>query len=315
MATAISTSVVSATEFLRDFVAFAVANAAFVDQSTGAVTSQGYEIFNLDKTVDGVTASYIFSDNDSYTLYNPLMQRHMECSMSIPGQATAASSRRTFMSLFGVDSAFEGYWFFTEGTCVHAVLEIVPGIFNHMSIGNITKHGTFTGGAYVDAGYYVTYGSSSGIGFYRELDGSQNLNSSTYNQTSAPFAGSDWYSTSNYCGVIHADLGINDTYQIGDQQTTRRAFMFSDRSAFKTRTNGATLRAPLTPSYVRLRNSANNMFHLAGSIPGVRAVNMELINPTEVVNTNWRVFPLIAKVADRNAYPPTGNYALAYEIT
>ena len=314
MATAISTSVVNATEFLRDLIAFAVANAGFSDETTGAVTSTGYEIFNLEKTVDGVTASYTFYDKDSYSA-GTLPQRDIECSMIVPGQETTSQLRLTRMSLFGVSSSYKGYWFFTEGTCVHAVLEIVPGVFNHISFGNITKFGSWTGGSYIDAGVFNSYGSTSGITWYIPLDGSANFNSTSISNTSPPFAGLTWYSAATYSGVIHANIGVNDVHQIGNRSATRRAFMFSDGSAFKTRTNGATLRAPLTPSYVRLRNSANNMYHLAGSIPGVRAVNIQLINPAEVVNTNWRVFPLVAKVADRNEYPPTGSYALAYEIT
>ena len=299
MATSVSTSVVNLSEFYRDLVAFAVANAGFTDATTGSTTVQGHEIFQMTKTVGGHTPLWTFEDIDSTATHH----KNSKVVMTVPG---SVSSLPSYISTFGINGPFEGYWFFTEGTCVHAVLEILPGIYNHLSFGNVAKAGVWEGGAYLVTGYY---GSTTHIG------GGVYWFSNTASSYCTPFGGDE--SSVPHSNKVHVVVdGKNTIYRSGNTGVAERITFFNrDTNSHPIRTNQATLRAPLTPSYVRAKNQISGLRQLIGMIPGVCAVDMEFIIPEEVVNTNWRAFPLVSIAGNRVISPDTGFGGLAYEIT
>ena len=299
MPTAISTSVINLSEFFRDLMAFSVANAGFTDTTDGSTNSFGLEIFTLTKTVEGQAATYTFEDNDNASA----VHRFPRINMSIAGVPVLSEG---IFSLFATGAAFEGYWFFTEGTAVHAVLEILPGIFNHLSFGNLEKYGVYTGGSYLTSGSYT---SSTFVGSVIRYS----INANGGNAASYPFGGSE--ANTSFAGRVHVNVAGSNVIALIGREAANRVTMFSDPTTFISRTNQATLRAPLGPAYVRARNPITGLDHIIGVIPGVRSVNLELIQEGEVVNTNWRCFPVVAKRGDATQSIVTGDLGLAYEIT
>jgi hypothetical protein len=48
-----------------------------------------------------------------------------------------------------------------------------------------------------------------------------------------------------------------------------------------------------------------------GYVPNLRLINIALLNPKDVVNTDWMVFPLQSKTGLSGSYAKTLNYGWA----
>ena len=77
--------------------------------------------------------------------------------------------------------------------------------------------------------------------------------------------------------------------------------------------NNATLRTPLFPLYVFIRDPVSGLFRMSGTLPGVRFASISVVDPAEVILSDWQCFPLSQKFGNRVACPGTGKRGLAYK--
>lgn len=70
---------------------------------------------------------------------------------SAPYNATLSTSTTNSRVLTLTNGAITSYHLFTDGTTqyIHAVIQVSPGVYYHLSMGTIDKVGTWTGGEYV----------------------------------------------------------------------------------------------------------------------------------------------------------------------
>lgn len=285
--------------------AFAIANAGFAD--AGSATVSGKTLYRLSK--GGIVWHFI-----QYTSGN-----NIGCYMAYSNQSSlnavssAGQDLNTYMSAFAFPGPYPNLYLYTEGTCVHAVLELTTGIFNHISFGDITKTETFTGGQYLTAGYYPgTFGSPAQ--YYDVTSPYQNPtfvgNFHGYNGTHGQ----------SFVRAVPASGALNDYRDFaraGVAANSQKAgFSGPDgmlTNLLRDSPNNATLRTPLFPMYVSLLEPVSGLLRMSGYIPGVRVIPNEMVDPASIILTDWQCFPHTQKNASTLIVAPCGNYGLAYK--
>ena len=320
----------SLSNFVSTIVTFAVANAGFAEtasvtvntNNTARILSKG-GVFWVFETGSNLQTSNIRFFNCRMTYSAPVANSTFDTStpVGMPGFCR--------MSTYGSPATFSApYFLYTEGTAVHAVLEIFTNVFCHFSFGGLTKYGTWTGGEYVTASYMVSvssgnYSLSGGLNSFPFVDESpsatagngyvRNSNGSNDENDFAPLgAGINQISGNR---AQNAKMVLNSSFDnapTGDDQSEFISALFYNSP------NTFNQRSPLIPCYVRLRDQTSTSsaarFRLAGIVPGIRAVNMRNIDPKETVDTDWRVFPLTQKFGDTAIAPDSGNIGIAYQV-
>ena len=241
--------------------------------------------------------------------------------------------RATMTSLWNFPGPYPSLYLFSEGTCVHMVLEVTTGVFTHMSFGAIAKTDNFVGGEYL-VGNFADYRSSypNSLGQYPYLpeltNGYQSIAFLGDNGVGTATGGlpSQAYHYSYVRNVLDnpptkaygnfATVGLAVSFAVGPGTELQCAGMagaggMTDR-IFRDAPNLGTLRSPIFPMYVTLRDPISSLRFLAGHIPNVRLCPMKYLDPGEIILTDWIVFPYIAKESNLVNYPSSGNYGLAY---
>jgi hypothetical protein len=240
--------------------------------------------------------------------------------IALPGAGSshtgAVQPRWTGMTTWGFTGPYTGHYFFTDGTCVHAVMEVASGVFNHMSFGKVAKFGTWTGGEYLTGGWHDSINAGSYrdafSGFHTrpfEDDNNSSLNTiHTYVRTAGAVAAADFVPMSSvqvspyhgmFVGIYHGGVYLKTAFYA---RLIRHA------------PNDATNRTPLFPGMLRLRESASNLYHLAASIPYVAFLKMSSdMNPKDIIDTDWQIFPITQRTGGNAVTAPLSfEYALAY---
>lgn len=300
-------------DVISQICAFAVANAGFTDE--GTATYSGATHYRISK--GGIYWTFVRSTYDSR--YHILAR--MSYSISNTSDPTPSNGQRnwTEASFWGFSGPFTNLYLFSEGTCVFAVVEVTAGVFTHLCIGNITKLDTFEGGEFV-AGTFLDYGYSTGspsVWQYQDANSSQNC-------TMFPAAKDDKtleaYTTSmrwvKPSGRVNNENDFatfaanrNNNQAVGDTQEG-----FTEQMYGRT-PNSATSRSVLFPINIYVYDYVlnNGLYHLAGVVPGIRHLNMRLLDPAEVTLNDWQVFPYCAKSSNKVNYPYTANRGFAYK--
>lgn len=199
------------------------------------------------------------------------------------------------------------YFFFTDDTCMHVAVERQTGVFAHFSFGEAVKHGSYTGGAFVSGSCWSS-GTSGGY-FYA-------LNAIYHNR---PF---DNGTGTNYPGHIRATHGGNTTHAFGSASATTqgRCFIPEWDGRFVPQTpNTFNSRAVLFPINVLIANEDSDTptsWVPVAKIPTAALVSIELLNPKDVILTDWMVFPISAKNSSNlstDGYINSANYGIAYK--
>ncbi len=324
-------------EFLTDLTAFAVANAGFT--SNGKDISGTEDLYRISRTTSTVTTYWGFRKNTiSHSSYSNIrVQSRMM--LSLPTDTnfeTVADGQRlpTNMGLFDVAPVFTAYYFFTDGVSVFAVLEVTSGVFAHMAFGDITKIGTWTGGAYLTANNYQ-YNSS--LNLWRDVYNDSSHNSSPQilgsrvNLTSSTTVGAGYvrYNTGAGDNKDFTKLGGRDHTSDGalvgasggippNYNSTRVTLSSSDchldiqRRLQQAAPSEATFRAPLMPPYISRQTASLTKAQPIGYVPNVASVNMYVLNNKEIVNTDWKVFALSYKGSDASVASRSDIWGIAY---
>lgn len=206
-----------------------------------------------------------------------------------------------------------GYHLFGDSYCVCVAVEIVTNVFIHFSFGEIVKNGTWDGGQYVmghaagGAQYWNTILSAQHVfpfinhgdigvgGNPQAAVGVNHMRTST----NGPIAGLHYTpgSTVNSYAATTASAG-----NCGLPLLTASPNTFNGRS-------------PLVPVHVVQGSSGgvNGPYYQMGSCSIARLVNIRDLNPKEIVNSDWMVFPVSQKNGPNTTYISSGNYGIAYK--
>lgn len=203
-----------------------------------------------------------------------------------------------------------GYHFFSDGNVINVAVEIVTGVFVHFNFGVMQKNGDFTGGQFVTG--QAVYASST--------TSKQDLWNDYH---FLPYDTSQVGSTRSYGSVMSGHvrtpisgptqpLARNDSgsntrvYTTGWARNAGRQLI--DNSPNKT--NGRAVLVPI--NFVQASSADNGPYYQLGTVLNARVLNIANLNPKEMVNTDWMVFPVSQKNGPGSVYVNSGNYGLAY---
>ena len=249
----------------------------------------------------------------------------------------------TGFSTFLSGGPYTGHFFFASNDCIHAVLEISPNVYQHLSFGIMDKFGTWTGGEYLTAAFnptvetsplpahfnYITANSNNRI--FGEWEPTTNSSQRPNNKGTNPVEAVGGftntvksfvrYEKSGNNGDDFAPMGYNNTAAGFSQQATMSlpqqvaedaSYMYS--TLLLASSNTFNNRAPMYPMYCKMQNNDNvaDTRFLAGHVAGCRVLNIKNLTPKEIVNTDWQVFPVVSKNGDWTVGSDTGDLGLAY---
>lgn len=313
MAYTVGTSA-NTTEFLVKLVAFAASN-GFTNENS-VVAADGRTVHRLSKG-GGVTWYFAAQTSNAGFVGRMGYSNFPVIGGSIDAPGTAFQASPTQFTTWAFTNAFVQHYFFASNGCVHAVVEISAGIYNHISFGTVTKWGNWPGGEYLTAGYY----NSSNAGAYRDwnsnyhcrpfndLAHSMLTGSSSYIRAQETSIGTDFKSMqggyNSTCGMFVGIGGITDGE--GPMYTQ---VMRDSPSQF-------TARSPIFPGLVRRYDYEQNsgLSSLAGVVPNVGFVKFtQDMNAKDLINVNWQIFPITVRTGgDQSVASTSYEYALAYK--
>lgn len=322
----------SVTDFFSQLRTFAAANAGFSNQGTTTINgftvhhlSKGGIFWNFEETLtfigSGFTINYArmrmtyTKPNDSET-YNQLLP--------------AGQERYTGMNFYDSTGPFTSHTFYTEGTAVHAVIEVFPNVFNHLSFGNVQKIGTWVGGEYLTAGAYQRI--SSGILQFTS-NNCQHVFADDFGSGTTTGVGTGFNAQSaSFVRYVQTGNNNDDFSPMGNMgvfsnqrcRLSARLFETADPSVMYAELlvnspNQANLRTALFPMQVRIRDYTANSpvsrdaYFIGGIIPGVRVCSVKELNAYEIINTDWQTFPVIQKSGSSLVAPITSSIGFAYQ--
>lgn len=298
--------------------AFAVAEASFTDE--GTVDIGGDLVHTLSKgglywnfQVGGVDAT----GPDTY--YAKCRMTYSQPTVTYNNSTPTGQPEFTRFGTYSNLGPFIGYTFYTEGTAVHAVLEVYPNIFAHLSFGNITKVGTWVGGEYITASSATRATGGANNFVYDNANQMQHLFPPSLGAEEESFvryvqtgSNEDDFAPAGAISNINLQKAI---FSNGIKLTTLKEGIYE--SLIEDGPNAFNSRTVLLPIYVLLRNrnadfSPSLYFH-SGSVPGVRICNITELVAHDIVDTDWEVYPAFQKGGDEALAPDSTVNGLAYQ--
>lgn len=324
----------SLNDLLQTLVTFAASNAGFTEitKVTGIANS------NSDMYILQKGSIYWYFIGFERTLTNYGTYGYIDCRM-MTVEPTAANRNtlslgqpiNTWVGLFNRPSGpYTTYYLFTDVTAVHMAVEVTPGIYTHLSFGSVDKFGTWTGGEYLS-------GEHSARSNYSPTTGFENYNTSISSGRSSLIMQGNYDSITSLSDSARPTFIYNPVNSRGDNRDFTPVNIsidsdFDNQAAAFTGSpdnysgtgsilnnllinspNAFNQRSALLPTYLRLWDPNSSRWILAGDVPSVKIVNTQLIDPAEVVEVTWQVFPNVQKAGDQMIAPVTGNAGVAYQ--
>lgn len=199
---------------------------------------------------------------------------------------------------------------------VHVVAEISTDIFYHMHFGELTKIGTWTGGAYYGADFWgrgLTAiddpGSTTHTVSFDGASPSSGKATTVHCATTVP--------TSSWLGLQEgSDITLNSVQRrMGECGPLRGGWGLEWWQPNAAPMNG---QVPLYPIHIFYRDTAptpDAMHHL-GYVTDLRVLNINALQPAQdlsIGGDTWRAFPLKRKNGADNTFN-SGFYGLAYRV-
>ncbi len=206
---------------------------------------------------------------------------------------------------------YVGYHLFCDGSVVNVVVEIVTGVFVHFNFGTIQKNGDFVGGDFVtglaissrnstslmniwDSYHFLPFDGNNDVGSPASYGSS--MSSHVRTPISGPVAGigrNDSTPTEAYCTCWASNAG--------------RPLLLNSPN----KVNGRAVLVPI--NFVQASSGkSTGPFYQLGTVANARAINIANLNPKQMVNTDWMVFPVSQKNGPGTTYLNSGNMGLAY---
>lgn len=299
------TTASSLTDVITQIIAYAVANAGFTDE--GSATYSGSTKYRMSK--NGIYWTF-YTD---YTSGYYRIRVRMSYSISNTEAPTSANSQWdwTIMSAWLYGGPYPNLYMYSDGLTVHSCLEVTNGIFTHLSVGNITKTDTFTGGEYCAGNYYERKTPSNT--FYWDDSYGSPLFTGGYN-TRINTSALSYIRSVPATGYTGTEADFAGFGRIRNSQLANGVFMGSPFDyLMRDAPNTATLRTPLFPVYIFLLDPVTGLYRSSGYVEGMRLVQMEYLNPAEIILNNWQVFPLIRQEGDSINAPVSNVWGVAYK--
>lgn len=202
-----------------------------------------------------------------------------------------------------------GYHFFADQYAIHVVVEIVTNVFVHFNFGEIKKNGTWKGGQFIT-------GLTWFDGVYERLHWSSSYVSTPFDTYSI---GSSSTTSQDIKGHVRCQLSPQATSGISTSITDGRCWFSAmadnyGRTLVNRSPNSMNGRAVLVPLNLIHGSTQNNgPYYQLGHVTNAAVVNIRNLNPKEVVNGDWMVFPMSQKNGPATTYINSGNYGMAYK--
>lgn len=281
--------------------------------------SKGDVLFGMRSTTSGASSGnlYLFDGNGVYSSMDNLdeMTGNSGIRVSDAQYGGVATSARYWNEVGGT---WPNVWIFGDNSPNHfyCVAEIATGIFRHMWVGELSpKVGTWVGGAFYAAQFWEQNASlidnPESTSHACPFDAKFVVTARTttiHCETLTPT--SDWISPSAATDAILNGVQRAAAYGCGMRGNLGQIpWFYTGVSAL----SGISYFTPISAFYRDLSDNPDTYHHL-GFAPNVKMVNMESINPAELITIgadSYRVFPLAAKNGDNAAYN-SGLYGVAY---
>lgn len=191
---------------------------------------------------------------------------------------------------------------------LNMVVEYASGRFRHLAFGQLIKHGSYTGGTYVDG---VNWNNSTTF---------QNSPDNSNHQVIC-----DANMGSNGTGQVHCDYdGKTNNWQIIQGGTSTASGVGSARSEGMGQifpnlgVQNWNLRNNLAP-LTYFVNRASSLRSPIGRIPNMRIMGMNNLQPGETLSiggVDWMCFPIVQRTegAQPNTVETSGFYGYAYKL-
>lgn len=285
--------------------AFAVANAGFANH--GTITIDGFVVQRLSKN-----GTYFYFGKHATGNY---IKYRLGLTLLPDAWPTDLNGQQydSFMSAQAFPGPYPNVHFYGDGTAAHMCIELSNGIFNHLSLGSITKTDTFTGGEYMTAGNYsYNMGPPNGYG--------DMLSPGAGN---SPFFLGAGYGSSGISGYMRRPLtpvrnDYRDFASFGDPQEMQQGVAGAisnglNMSLLRDSPNTGTQRSVMFNNYITLYDHVSDTWRLAGYIPNMRAINMRSLDLGEMVYEDWQVWPLAQRNGDSQNTVNSIEYGVAYQ--
>jgi len=192
----------------------------------------------------------------------------------------------------------------TGGRYLYAVVETTAGIFTHFGIGTLNRVGD------LDVPFSVGLTWNMSTTYWRSLGDSHHQRM---------FDSSSAYQSA---GRGHVSLhqknpaGTAECYYFGNNDVTYNAVGGSvggmNGEFISDSPNSMNSRAMLMPNHIRVRDAEDAWYRIVGIAPAFRTINIRNLQPEDIVDTDWMVFPVKAK--NTTTGPNSGNYGWAYKF-
>lgn len=334
MAFSTASNIVSVDAFLTALVAFAVANAGFTDHGTDVGGTE--TLYRMSKTVDTVQTWYGLRKETALTGNYSALAVSSRMMLELPTDANFTTINKgqhyhSFMGLFDLAPTYTGYSFFTDGVSVFAVLELTSGVFAHMAFGNLTKVGVWVGGAYLMANNFQTGGITNWLDLTDSSNGAATMIFSA--RTASPNQGGGCYvrydtgglDQSEFTQLNRADSTVTGSRLAasGTIPPNNNAITFSSsvgtlyvdmyRPLLDASPSESTFIAPLLPVMLLRQHSIGNEGAVVplGHVPNIASINLTQLSDKDLVNTDWRVFPMCSQSGDGTVATFSSHYGIA----
>ena len=231
-------------------------------------------------------------------------------------ESYAQNDKQSYVqSLSPITPPFTTYDFFTEGTCVHMAAQMSNGAFTHFSIGDVTKYGSWIGGHYVAITNTASGSNSSYLnngGMYPQYHLFGNTAYATMTYIYAPNkAGTRTFATFGSTQGQDYNDGYTPAYAFSQNTGVIDTLIANTPNTFNNRATGPRLELFLLDVPP---DGTSRLWRPCGYIPNLRPINIRLLNPRDVVNDDWMVFPLQSKnLGVLNTFANTYNYGWAMQ--
>ena len=247
-----------------------------------------------------------------------------------PGNHTDDSGNGDKVSTITVDrrwnnigaGPFTAYHFFTDDTSyAHIVLEYAPGLYRHMSFGQIVKKGVWTGGEYCGGHVWLTGVSSddpTAGGHYVIADSRSTVRDDGMTMhieglPGEPSASTKWGNL--YSGT---DGGVDSAAVAREILVGGMRDSLLHRQVGHLRADPATGVVNLIPLEIwrRLTGPAPDTLMPLGTLPDIRAVNMHFFEPGQefvIGPDTWKMFPWTRKRFLQDNAEESWNMGIAYK--
>lgn len=220
------------------------------------------------------------------------------------------------LDIFPIQGPHVSYHMFADGNAIHVAVEITTNVFTHLNFGMITKNGSWTGGAFITGSRSPSIASPtpaqlavnatySNFPFYTiGPTGSGNNQPVYYGHIRSDALGTGKMAT---FGSVNVSNASDACYCVSWLDDGGMPILDASPNA----SNGRSVILPIT--LIQSTLGLTGPYFQLGHIPNAGLINIANLNPKDLVNTDWMVFPIGIKGSTNGTYINSLNYAMAYK--